>query len=253
MTLHIANLSARLGRRPVLHDLTVPHLARGELTVLAGPNAAGKSTLLRAIAQLIPSRGTLTFDTRPLATLPMAERARLIGFMPQTLPSGASLLVLESVLTALRANGLAPDAEHRAMAVLTRLGIHPLALAPLANLSGGQRQMVALAQAIIRDPQLLLLDEPTSALDLAHQHRLLAEVRRLTREGRTTVVVLHDLALAAQWADRIILLQNGRLHSHGTPAQTLTRDMLAEVYGVAARVETCTLGRLQIMVDRPLP
>ena len=169
--------------------------------------------------------------------------------MPQTLPSGAVLSVLESVIAARSASGEGAGADRAAMAVLERLGIGPLALDPLDRLSGGQRQMVGLAQALVRDPALLLLDEPTSALDMARQVRLLTEVRRVAAEGRVVLAVLHDLALAAQWADRIAVLHKGRLHSFGTPAEVVTPAMLAEVYGVEARVERCSRGRLMVLID----
>src|SRR5690606_15656875 len=134
-----------------------------------------------------------------------------------------------------------------------RLGIAELALRPLNQLSGGQRQMVSLAQAIVRDPRLLLLDEPTSALDLARQMRLLGELRRLAAEGRVVVAVLHDLALAAQWADRIVVLHGGAVHSDGPPATVLTPSMLAQVYRVEARVERCTRDKLVVLIDREMP
>ncbi|SEN85509.1 iron complex transport system ATP-binding protein [Paracoccus alcaliphilus] len=252
--LSVRDVSIRYGRRVILDGLSLPDLPAGQVTVLAGPNAAGKSTLLRAVAQLGSYHGGITLDGRDLAHLPGAERARLVGFMPQTLPSGSSLIVLQSILAALRATGETPaaEADAAAMAVLDRLGIADLALRPLDQLSGGQRQMVSLAQAIVRDPRLLLLDEPTSALDLARQVRLLAELRRLAAEGRVVLAVLHDLALAAQWADRIVVLHQGGLHSHGQPAQVLTPAMLAEVYQVEARVERCSRGNLTVMIDREL-
>ncbi|MGO4853435.1 ABC transporter ATP-binding protein [Phaeovulum sp. W22_SRMD_FR3] len=283
--LHIENLRVSLGARQVIDGLSLPPLRAGAVTVLAGPNAAGKSTLLRAMAQLIPYQGRLTLfgteaaghdhvDTDPegperigqerigqdLARLPRPARAAAIGFMPQNLHSTTTLSVLESLLAALHAGGGgmarhgAPGgpggrgAEH-ALATLARLGIADLALAPLGALSGGQRQAVGLAQAIIRDPQLLLLDEPTSALDLARQYQLMSEARRLAQEGRIVVAVLHDLALAAQWADRIILMTGGRIAADGPPREVLQPEILSHVYGIAARVEQCSAGRLMVMVD----
>lgn len=254
--LEVKDVSVSYGRRPVLKALTLPCLRAGEVTVLAGPNAAGKSTLLRAIAQLAPHRGNVLLDGEDLARLSGPARAGRVGFMPQNLPSGAALMVLETVVTALRAGGgeaWAKEAEQRAMAVLERLGIAALALEPLDQLSGGQRQMVSLAQAIVRDPRLLLLDEPTSALDLARQVRLLSELRRIAAEGRVVLAVLHDLALAARWADRIAILHKGGLHSFGSPAEVLTPEMLAEVYRVEARVEFCSRGNLMVQIDGELP
>ena len=279
--LHIENLSVSLGARQVIDGLSLPPLRAGAVTVLAGPNAAGKSTLLRAMAQLIPYQGRLTLfgteaavhdhvDTEPegperigqdLARLPRPARAAAIGFMPQNLHSTTTLSVLESLLAALHAGGSGSfllgkegagpagrGAEH-ALATLARLGIADLALAPLGALSGGQRQAVGLAQAIIRDPQLLLLDEPTSALDLARQYQLMSEARRLAQEGRIVVAVLHDLALAAQWADRIILMTAGQIAADGPPREVLQPEILGRVYGISARVECCSAGRMMVMVD----
>ncbi|PZO65021.1 MAG: iron ABC transporter [Paracoccus denitrificans] len=248
--LTVRDVAVRYGSRPVLSGLMLPPLRPGELTVLAGPNAAGKSTLLRAIAHLTAYRGEIALDGQDLGRMGAAERAKIVGFMPQNLPSASSLSVLESVITALRATGTpGSQADLRAMAVLERLDIAPLAMRPLDQLSGGQRQMVSLAQAIVRDPRLLLLDEPTSALDLARQMRLLSELRRLAQEGRVVVAVLHDLGLAAQWADRIVVLHDGGMHSSGTPSEVVTPAMLAQVYGVHARVEGCSKGRLMVLVD----
>ena len=180
--LRIENISLRYGSRQVLTDLSLPSLLPGQLTVLAGPNAAGKSTLLRAIAQLAPYRGRMTLAGEDLARMPIRRRAQVIGVMPQMLPPGSSLSVLESVIAALMAGGGGElRADMRAMAVLERLGIADLALRPMDQLSGGQRQMVSLAQAIVRDPQVLLLDEPTSALDLAQQPDLPGQIQRTGR------------------------------------------------------------------------
>lgn len=113
----------------------------------------------------------------------------------------------------------------------------------------GQRQLASLAQAIVRDPQILLLDEPTSALDLRYQLVVMDIVRQFARKGRLVIVVVHDLGLAARWADRMVLLRRGDVRAVGTPAEALTPATLQDVYGVRARVEHCSLGTLQIIVD----
>lgn len=252
----IENAAIRYGKRSVLNGFTLPALVPGEVTVLAGPNAAGKSTLLKGIARIAKVEGRFTLDGVDLAALSIGARAERIGFMPQTLPSGSALVVLESIIAALRASGTSPHArqspETHAMAILARLGIANLALEPLDKLSGGQRQMVSLAQAIVRDPRLLLLDEPTSALDIARQVRLLAEVRRIATEGRIVIAVLHDLGLAARWADKMAVLHQGKLYAYGRPADVITPAMLAEVYGVEARVEFCSQGQINVLIDREL-
>lgn len=122
----------------------------------------------------------------------------------------------------------------------------------LRRLSGGQRQLVSLAQAVIREPRVLLLDEPTSALDLRHQTQVMGLVRELASEGKVVVIVLHDLNLAARWADHIVVLSNGAVAAQGNPETAITVDMLAGVYGVEAVVERSSLGHPQICVERIL-
>jgi iron complex transport system ATP-binding protein len=234
-------------------------IAPGAVTALVGPNAAGKSTLLRALAGLIPASGAVRFAGTDLLRLDPAERAKRVAFMPQLLPANAALTVLEAVIAAQRASPLERsgaserEVRQRAMAVLERIEIAALALEPLDRLSGGQRQLASLAQAVVREPRILLLDEPTSALDLRHQFHVMDIVRSIARAGRIVVVVLHDLNLAAQFADRIVVLEHGTVRADGSPEAAMTADILADVYGVAARVERCSRGRLQSAIDGLVP
>ncbi|WP_029005915.1 ABC transporter ATP-binding protein [Azorhizobium doebereinerae] len=253
----VSGLSAGYRHRPVVRDLTLAPFRAGQVTALVGPNAAGKSTLLRALSGLIPARGAVRLGGEDLLRLPRARRAAIVGFMPQALPQGVALSVIETVIAALRAvPGAAPlpgaAARARAAALLVEMGIGALALEPIDRLSGGQRQLVSLAQAVVGEPRVLLLDEPTSALDLRHQAVVMGLLRRLAREGRVVAVVLHDLALAARYADHVVVLDKGACAAQGTPEAAITPRVLAQVYGVEARVETCSQGRLQVMVDAPL-
>lgn len=252
MTLRAENISVAYGRRQILHGLSLPELQPGSLVALVGPNGAGKSTLLRALAGLEDMQGSLTLGGQNLTRIGGGERARTLAYMPQQLPPGIALGVLESVLAALRVGG---DGEvlARAFDALARIGIEELAEHSLDSLSGGQRQLVSLAQLIARRPQVLLLDEPTSALDLHYQLRVMDCVRDLVREHQLlAVAVLHDINLAASCADQLVVMRAGRIHASGTPDQVLTPQLLAEVYGVEARVERCSRGRLQVLVDRAL-
>ncbi len=256
-TLVTSDLSAGYRNRPVLRDLRLAPLEPGKVTALVGPNAAGKSTLLRSLAGLVPATGSVRLGDRDLSALGLAERAQHVAYMPQTLPQNAELTVLEGVIGALKASplvdfdGSGPATRRRAVDVLDRLGILDLAMEGIGRLSGGQRQLASLAQAIVRAPQLLLLDEPTSALDLRHQLDVMTIVRELAREGRIVVVVLHDLTLAASWADHLVLLDHGTVIAEGPPEAALSPSILSAVYGVEARVERCSRGHLHIMVDGP--
>lgn len=253
MTLRAENISVAYGRRQVLHGLSLPELQAGGLVALVGPNGAGKSTLLRALAGLERMQGSLTLDGQDLTRIGSGERARTLAYMPQQLPPGIALGVLESVLAALRVSEEG-EVLARAFDALARIGIEDLAEHSLDGLSGGQRQLVSLAQLIARRPLVLLLDEPTSALDLHYQLRVMDCVRDLVREHRLlAVAVLHDINLAASCADQLVVMRAGLIHASGTPDEVLTPQLLAEVYGVEARVERCSRGRLQVLVDRALP
>jgi len=248
--LHVDGLTVVYGTRPVMRALTLPPISAGTVTVLVGPNGAGKSTVLKALAQIVPSSGTVKFGDDDLRLLSSKDRARTIGFMPQTVQPAAELTVIESVIVSLQAGQDSVDVEKRAIAVLRRVGMAELALRPLDRLSGGERQLVSLAQTIALAPPLLFLDEPTSALDLARQYDVMRLVRSFAAEGAAVVLVMHDLTLAAHWADSVIVLNNGRLHSTGVPSEAITASMLKEVYGASASVETIS-GRLFVVPSDP--
>ncbi len=259
LELNIRGLSAGYRGRPVIRNLDLGPIQAGRVTALVGPNAAGKSTLLRALAGLIKATGSVHLGPDELIGMSGAQRAAKVTFMPQALPQGIALTVLESVIASFKASRghefepSAADASHLAVAALDRLGIADLALEVLDRLSGGQRQLVGLAQAIVREPRLLLLDEPTSALDLRHQVTVMKLVRDLTAEGRIVIVVMHDLGLAARWSDAIVVLHDGKVVAHDTPPHALTSELLAHVYGVAARIERSSLGHVHIAVDDTAP
>lgn len=256
LSLHGATAGYR--RRPVVRDVDLGPLPPASITALVGPNGAGKSTLLKGLAGAMPMAGRVMLGATDLLALAPKARARLVAHMPQALPDRVALTVLDAVIGARRASPAgAPTPEladlddtDRAVAVLDRLGIADLALEPLDRLSGGQRQMAALAQALVRDPRILLLDEPTSALDLRHQFQVMATVAALARErGMQVIVVLHDIDLACRWADRIAVLGRGRLTAFGPPATAITPAILRDVWGVAASVTPDERGRVRVQVE----
>ncbi len=249
--LEIRQLSAGYGKRNVLRGLSLP-IAAGRITALVGPNGAGKTTLLRALAGLVPASGTVGFGAQDLLTMSADARAAMMAFMPQFLPQRMSLTVLESVITALRASPWQPERTEAtgfrdaALDALDRLGIVDLALSPFDQLSGGQRQLASLAQALVRQPRLLLLDEPTSALDLRHQIQVMDLIRAFAHGGAIVIAVLHDLQAAARWADCIVVMRDGQVYSNGPPASAITGTMLTDVYGINASVELTSRGELHI-------
>ncbi|MGE8618524.1 MAG: ABC transporter ATP-binding protein [Achromobacter spanius] len=252
MALTVHQLSAGYARDDVLHALSIPSLAAGEVTALLGPNGSGKSTLLKALAGLVRTRsGSVLLDGQDLSRLGVGERARHLVYLPQSLPAAVHLRVFESVLVAANASRHAPPlALSDIDRLLERLGIAHLAMHYLDALSGGQKQLVGLAQALIRQPRVLLLDEPLSALDLNYQFHVMRLLKQQTLEhGLISVIVLHDLNVALQHADRAVMIQHGRLHAQGTPAEVITPDSLATVYGVQGRVEACSRGLRQVLID----
>ncbi|HRH86200.1 MAG TPA: ABC transporter ATP-binding protein [Rubrivivax sp.] len=254
--LAIADFAAGYGRREVVRDFALPPLPPGTLAAVVGANAAGKSTLLKGIAGLCTARGSVRLDAEELTQLNCAQRLQRVGYLPQQLPQGSSLVVYEALLAALLGGTrqrVSAAADATAERVLNELGLRALALRRLDELSGGQRQMVGLAQVMVRSPRLLLLDEPTSALDLRWQLRVLGTVRELTRRaGCIALVAIHDLNLALRYCDRIVVLGSGRLLAAGEPQATLDAALLARAYGVAARVERCSLGFPVVLVDHAI-
>jgi len=249
----IRDVSGGYRSRRVIDRLTLPVIEAGQCVALVGPNAAGKTTLLRLIAGLLPATGLIALGGKNLLDMDAAERARHFAYMPQTMPARTGLSVLECVITALRAGSADPSVRRRstelALATLDRIGITELASHPIDQLSGGQRQLASLAQAFVRNPSLLLLDEPTSALDLRHQVDVMKAIRQSVRQGTIAITVLHDLAEAAHWADRIIVMRGGALYDAGSASSVITSGMLSDVYGVRASVHVMDNGRIQISVD----
>ena len=242
MSIRIESLSFAYGSRPVLDDVTLPAAWPGELLGLVGPNAAGKSTLLKCAAGLLPAKGRIWLDDEEVRTSDQwCHLRRQVTYLPQEYASTAALTVFEAVLVARQqtASWVVGDDDVAAVAtILDELRLEPIALRYLSELSGGQRQMVAVAQALAREPRVLLLDEPTSSLDLQRQLELLQLVQSLAVERSMTVLIaLHDLNLAARFVDRLVILHHGRSYADGPPADVLTEMMLWQVYGVDARVE----------------
>lgn len=250
-----------------LRDVTVDYRGRvalssvdlvcrcGHVTALIGPNGSGKSSLLRAIAGLVHATGSIRLGDEKLLTMPPARRARRVAFLPQDTPAATSLLAIEAVVATIKV--VLPEMpgreiERRAVAALSRLGIVDLAFRELGHLSGGQRQLAAMAQVIAQGSPIALLDEPTGALDLASQHEVMTVIRAMAQDGAAILVVLHDLGLAARWADHVVVLDRGRVHAADAPERAITRDVLAAVYGVVARVEPDDTARLRIVVEHPL-
>ncbi|MGW0485693.1 ABC transporter ATP-binding protein [Nonomuraea sp. NPDC003214] len=254
----VRDLSVRLGDREVLTgvDATV---RRGEWLAIIGPNGAGKSTLLKAVMGVLAHRGEVDLDGRSAATLKPRQRARLIAYAPQTPAVPPDMTVFDYALL-----GRTPyipylgresrhDREVTA-SVLDRLDLTAFATRRAGELSGGERQRVVLARALAQQAPVLLLDEPTTALDLGHQQQVLELVDRLRRaDGLTVVTTLHDLTLAGQYADTLLLLARGRAVACGEPDKVLTEPLVGEHFDAHVMIEPGPGGRPVVHLVRGGP
>ncbi|MFB9866901.1 ABC transporter ATP-binding protein [Vreelandella sulfidaeris] len=241
-SLHAQRLVAGYGERTILNDvnLSVPG---GHTTAIVGANACGKSTLLRVLSRLLlPTQGSVMLDGDAIHQLPTRRLAQQLGFLPQSpiAPEGISVLELVS-------RGRHPHqglfkrwstADEAAVAdALAATHMSELAECHVDELSGGQRQRVWIAMALAQQTKVLLLDEPTTFLDINHQVEVLDLLTDLNRErGTTIVMVLHELNLAARYADQLVAMANGKVYSVGPPEEILTEQMVRDVFGLESRV-----------------
>jgi len=233
---------------PVLRDIYLEALP-GEVTVIIGPNASGKSTLLKCVAGLLKPEGTIRLDGKETSEFKKDETTQWVSYLPQETSFRAVLTVFEAVLLG-RIQSLSwrvgKDDLALALMVIEELGIEKLASRFLDELSGGQKQIVSIAQALVRQPRVFLLDEPLSSLDLRHELEILDLLREITVQRRiTTVIALHDLNMAARYADKVVILKDGDVCAFGEPEAVLTPQTIEAVYGVNCKV-TSDDGVLQI-------
>lgn len=242
-SLSASDINASYGRRQILHDVEFDVLEPGKLTVLIGPNASGKSTLFKTISGLLkPSSGLINLGNTDLAELSTKQRLSHVCFMPQSFSANASLTVFDVVMMAhkqvkgWRVNSADMQAVGQAC---HDAGIGDLSEAYISELSGGQAQLVSVTQALIRQADVYLFDEPTSALDLRHQLEVLGRIKQTVKERSVVgVVALHDLNLAARFADNVLVMRQGRIVLQGPPEKVIPATNLADTYGVSIEVST---------------
>ena len=248
-------LNVRYGSQEAVFALT-DTVRPGEWLCLIGPNGAGKSSALRAVAGIVPYRGTITVDGAPLAMRSPRRRASLVAYVPQSPLMPDDMTGAEYVLL-----GRNPyvgyfgqeTAHDRALVrdVLDRLDLAEFGSRRLGTLSGGERQRLAIARAIAQEAPILLLDEPTSALDIGHQQQALELVDRLRREhGLTVLSAMHDLTLAGLYADRLSLLHHGHVVATGSADHVLRPETLSEFYGVSVSVHRDADGTVVVVPRR---
>lgn len=236
----VEDLSYSVASTKILQDVSVT-LPRGGITALIGPNGAGKSSLFSHIARLLPMQsGRITVDGMDVAPANRQELARKLAILPQQVHFATRLTVKELVQFGRypHCQGRLRVEDHEIVeASLNAFGLMLLADRFLDTLSGGQRHKAHVAMTYAQDTDYLLLDEPLNNLDIAASRALMALLRRLAdEEGKTIVIVLHDINFAAQYADHLVVLKEGRIEREGTPADMVTGALLADVFGTDAQV-----------------
>lgn len=252
LLLQADNLEARFGDRVILDRLSAS-FEGGSMTAVIGKNGAGKTSMIRALAGRIRCGGSVRLlDRESGRRLPSSD----IAYLPQLETTTSRLTVFEMVLLGLvrelrfRVNGEQMEATS---AILEELKLTDLSDQPFHQLSGGQKQLVSMAQTFVSKPKALLLDEPTSALDLRHQLIVMELARDYARKtGAVAIVVVHDLGLAARYCDRLLLLDEGRALAYDTPERVLVPELLERVYKVRVMVERTSLGYWNVVPVAPL-
>jgi iron complex transport system ATP-binding protein len=249
------DVTVRLGGRTIVDGITIVMTA-GELVALVGPNGAGKTTLLKALAGLVPTFGTVELSGDALAALPPRGRARRLAYLPQG-HSFSWPLPAEEIVALGRyphADPFSPVSERDREAVAHAMeitGTKDFAGRIVTKLSGGERARVALARVLATEAKVLLADEPIMSLDPRHQFVVMDVLRHAAHAGGAVLAVIHDLALAARYADRVIVLAKGRIIADGKPDEALSPQRIATTFGVEA--DMVQIGNAKVpMVTKPL-
>ena len=233
------DVGVMLSGRKVLDGISLS-LSSGHLVALVGPNGAGKTTLLRALAGLVPSTGSIEIGGDRLSALPLRERARRFGYLPQghvvhwPLPARDVVALGRYPHGATDPARLSPHDEQAVMRAMQATNVVEFAERPVTQLSGGERSRVALARVLAVEAPVILADEPTASLDPRHQFDVMKSLRASADKGVLVIVVTHDLGLAARFADTVLVLSDGRLVSRGAPAEALSEKVMGDVFRISA-------------------
>lgn len=251
MKLAITDLSFGYNGKATIEDVFL-EVERGEVVSLVGPNGAGKSTLIKCIDRILrPQRGTVLVDGKAASLMGSKDFSRMMGYVPQSTKEIFPYTVFDIVLMGRRPHigWRVTGGDVKVVAkTLKFMGIEQFASRYFDELSGGEKQKIAMARAIVQEPEILLLDEPTSNLDIKHQLEVMRTVRLLVEKGRiSAIMAMHDLNLASRFSDKIVMLKDGRVFEMGRPESVLIPENIEKVYGVRAEVIKDSTGRPYVM------
>lgn len=248
------NITLGYGHKVVVKDITI-QMKPGEMTGLVGPNGCGKSTIIKALSRVIsPYSGKILLDGKDISRISRRDLSRLLGVVPQIPLLPSTFTAFEVVLMGRNPHlGLFQYEGPKDLAIawwaMEKALVQHLAQRRIGELSGGEIQCVVIARVLAQETEVILLDEPTANLDISRQVEILDVIKDLCQQhGLTVVAALHDLNLAAEYCDRLVLINNGRIYAEGTPAEVITADNIKEVYGAGSYVYSHPLSGLPVVL-----
>ncbi|WP_400151254.1 ABC transporter ATP-binding protein [Candidatus Methanarcanum hacksteinii] len=240
MRMSVRNLVQGYGSKTILDDLSFD-VDTGEVLALLGPNGSGKSTLIKTICNIMePRSGRILIDETPIEDIDITDLAKIVSYVPQSTAAATYTTVMDTVLLGRKPyvtwSYRQKDIDY-ALDAMKAMRIIGYSSRDVSDLSGGQRQRVFLARSLAQCPSFFIFDEPTSALDLKHQMNTMIKMREVVHDkGAGMVIALHDINLAMNYSDKVLMLKNGKIFAYGTPDETITEENIRAVYGVESRI-----------------
>lgn len=240
MRMSVRNLVQGYGSKTILDDLSFD-VDTGEVLALLGPNGSGKSTLIKTICNIMePRSGQILIDETPIEDIDITDLAKIVSYVPQSTAAATYTTVMDTVLLGRKPyvtwSYRQKDIDY-ALDAMKAMRIIGYSSRDVSDLSGGQRQRVFLARSLAQCPSFFIFDEPTSALDLKHQMNTMIKMREVVHDkGAGMVIALHDINLAMNYSDKVLMLKNGKIFAYGTPDETITEENIRAVYGVESRI-----------------
>ena len=240
MRMSVRNLVQGYGSKTILDDISFD-VDTGEVLALLGPNGSGKSTLIKTICNIMePRSGQILIDETPIEDIDITDRAKIVSYVPQSTAAATYTTVMDTVLLGRKPyvtwSYRQKDIDY-ALDAMKAMRIIGYSSRDVSDLSGGQRQRVFLARSLAQCPSFFIFDEPTSALDLKHQMNTMIKMREVVHDkGAGMVIALHDINLAMNYSDKVLMLKNGKIFAYGTPDETITEENIRAVYGVESRI-----------------